>query len=62
MNGYEFCCWFRGVIDMSPEGLTADQIDKVRAKLATVKSPQELMALANQGQKPKRPDDFVARC
>lgn len=48
MNGYEFCCWFQGVLDMHPEGLSAAQITKINEKLKTVKSPDQLMAEAAQ--------------
>jgi len=43
MNGYEFCCWLKGVLEMNVDGLSAAQIAKVSDKLSTVKSPEELM-------------------
>jgi hypothetical protein len=43
VNGYEFCCWLKGVVEMNADGLSAKQIERVSEKLEAVKSPEEIM-------------------
>lgn len=58
MTGYDFCCWFGGVLDMNPDGLSAENLAVVREKLKQVKSPAQFAKEAEANGKP----DFVARC
>lgn len=61
MTGYDFCQWFSGVLDMNPDGLSAEQLAKVREKMKAVKSPAQFAAEA--AAKPgKSHGDLVARC
>jgi hypothetical protein len=70
MTGYEFYCWLEGVLDMNPDGLTADQIARIREKMQSVKSPQQFAAEDNaqpQSQTTtitasEKPDALRPRC
>ena len=48
MNGYEFCKWFEGALDMNPDGLDVAQTARVRERLKSVKSPQQVAEEQNR--------------